>query len=267
MPSIARTLLLTVQAASFLALTGFSPATTNALASPLVSSSPAGSANSPRSLLAARDVSKHTDVELITRMPISPAVSTPQQRATNTTQIVEKLAAAHDKMQGNALAMKSLAKQGRDRARSGPRARAVSAEDTAFQQQCVSELQDYQTNLDAFQQLLVLLGLNAVCGCPLTLDKGLACYDPQNDVDKILKGTVNLNKDVLGATADLVNSNPLLKALLGPLVDAIKCLLDEVLDAVENLADCVLMITTKLLVAAGLQSLLQALCPLGLCLL
>ncbi|KAF7339462.1 hypothetical protein MSAN_02160500 [Mycena sanguinolenta] len=269
MPSIARTLLLAVYAVSFLALTGISPATTTALASPLVASLPAVSANSPRSLLAARVVSKHTDAELVARMPTSPAVSTTRQpkSTTNTTHTVKQLDAVYGKMQGNAAAMKSLATQARARAKSGAHARSAPAEDDAFQQQCVSELDDYRTNLDAFQQLLVLLGLNAVCGCPLTLDEGLACYDPQNDVDKILKGVVNVHKCILENTAILVNSNPLLKALLGPIVDALKCLVDEILDAVENLVDCILRITTKVLVLAGLQGLLQALCPLGLCLL
>ncbi|KAJ6519831.1 hypothetical protein C8R45DRAFT_37663 [Mycena sanguinolenta] len=269
MPSIARTILLAVYAVSFLALTGISPATTTALASPLVASSPAVSANSPRSLLTVRVVSKHADADLVARIPTSPTVATtqPPKSTTNTTQVVKQLGALHNKMQANAVAMKSLAKQARTRASSGARARSVPAEDDAFQQQCTSELDDYRTNLDAFQQLLVLLGLNAVCGCPLALDKGLACYDPENDVDTLLKGTVNLNKEILGATADLIDSNPLLKALLGPIVDALKCLLDEVLDAVENLADCILTITTKVLILAGLQGLLQALCPLGLCLL
>ncbi|KAJ7900361.1 hypothetical protein B0H14DRAFT_3767097 [Mycena olivaceomarginata] len=76
MSSIARAILVAVHAASFLALTSISPATT-ALASPLQASSPV---NSSSSLLAARVVSKHTNTELVARIPISSPAALPLQQ-------------------------------------------------------------------------------------------------------------------------------------------------------------------------------------------
>ncbi|KAK7064223.1 hypothetical protein R3P38DRAFT_2823121 [Favolaschia claudopus] len=254
MPSVACTILLAIQAASFLALGGFSPASTVALASPVSSPFPA---NSPTSLLGAR-VNRRADAKLLSRLSnVSPAASRPPQHGSsaNTTQLVEKLRASHDKLQANAATMKKLASRSHPRSNYG--------DNTAFQQECVSGMNAYKTNFGEFQGTLIILG---------GLDKGLACYDHLDDVETLVKDVVNLHKDTLSYANNLVESIPLLAGLLEPALYEIKCLVDELLDATENFVDCVLNITINFLVTLlpALQPLLQALCDLGtglLCLL
>ena len=87
-------------------------------------------------------------------------------------------------------------------------------------------------------------------------DKGLANYDPDNGLEKLLKDVVNLNKDTLSAVSEIVYEIPLLGPLLGPskcphiptgvpaysppgtsVVVELKCIIDEVLNAIENTVD------------------------------
>lgn len=75
-----------------------------------------------------------------------------------------------------------------------------------FQRNCVSQASEYQINLLGLERLLAQLGAN----------KGLANYDRNNDVQVILKRTVNLNKDTLSALAAIIDNIPGLGPLLGP---------------------------------------------------
>ncbi|OCH96169.1 hypothetical protein OBBRIDRAFT_368030 [Obba rivulosa] len=109
-----------------------------------------------------------------------------------------------------------------------------------FQQQTVSTLTAYSSNLKSFQGLLAFLAA----------DKGLANYDKSNQLETTLKNAVNTTKNVLSSISDMINADPTLGPLIGPLVYAIKCIIDEILDAVENLTDGILN---------DLQPLLQAL--------
>jgi hypothetical protein len=47
-------------------------------------------------------------------------------------------------------------------------------------------------------------------------NKGLENYDSTNDLETLLKNTVNLNKDALNTIADIVANIPVLGPLLGP---------------------------------------------------
>jgi hypothetical protein len=47
-------------------------------------------------------------------------------------------------------------------------------------------------------------------------DKGLTNYDDTNDLESLLKDTVNLNKNVLSAVDVAVYNLPLLGHILGP---------------------------------------------------
>ena len=86
-------------------------------------------------------------------------------------------------------------------------------------------------------------------------DKGLANYDDTNDLETLLKNTVDLNKNVLSAVDVAVYNLPVLGPILGPsasqcplrrrvlklpfiaVVYDIKCLIDGILDVVENFTD------------------------------
>ncbi|KAJ7900360.1 hypothetical protein B0H14DRAFT_3852781 [Mycena olivaceomarginata] len=246
MPSIARVLFV----ASFLALTGFSPTTTTALASPLQASSPLIHANSPSSLVAARVVGKHTDIELVARLPISsPTVSALQQRgsSTNSTYLVHQLQVHHDKMKLNADKMHKYAAQ----------KRARSVDDAAFQAGCTTELTDFHNNFGGFYNILCLLNEIAVC-CPnIGVGKGRDCYDDSSVTEQLLKDVVDYTKVTLTATRTLVAGIPVLGPLLDPIVEDIKCIVDYLLDLTEDLVDCLINITNELL-----RPLLASLSPL-----
>lgn len=47
-------------------------------------------------------------------------------------------------------------------------------------------------------------------------DKGLANYDDTNDLETLLKNTVDLNKNVLNAVDTAVYNLPILGPILGP---------------------------------------------------
>ncbi|KAJ7786324.1 hypothetical protein B0H16DRAFT_27390 [Mycena metata] len=249
MPSIARAILLAVHAASFLALTGLSPATTNALASPLAS--PAFPPNSPSSLLAARVVTKHTDADLVARAPATtPAAAARNQTASDHVKSIGNLSV---KMKGNAANMKRYAAQAKSK-------RTRDASDLAFQQLCTTEMTRYHDNFEDFRGILVLV----------PDDAGLLCYDRTDDLETYLKDIVNAHKEVVAATVAIVDGIPVLGPILAPLMEQIKCLVDEVLDIVENYLDCLLAIVGPIIQALGLgpvaKSLTDLLCSLGLCL-
>ncbi|KAJ7487611.1 hypothetical protein B0H11DRAFT_2014096 [Mycena galericulata] len=242
MPSIARAILLAVHVSFFLALTGFSPATISALASPLPDHSPAVSSNSPSSLLAVRVLSKHTDAELAARTPaVSPAASAPVQQGKS----FESLHQSSEKTAKAANHMQELA----------ARSKSVDPNNEAFRQECVQGMNDYTTSFREFQTSFVPA---------ITSDKGLANYDPTSPLQVIVKIVVNAHKDLLSAVTALVYNLPILGPILGPIVYQIKCIVDALLDATEDLTDAILNIIAPLLQALGLGSLLPLLQDLGL---
>ncbi|KAJ7615298.1 hypothetical protein DFH06DRAFT_1108173 [Mycena polygramma] len=247
MPSIARAILLAVQAASFLALTGISPATITALASPL-----SGPANASPSSLAARYLSKRIDAELVPRASTThlPAASAPpqQSRPANSSASFQQLSRSRDGMRADANNMQRIAKLAKH-----PRARSTQHQAPDLQQQSVSCLRSYQSNLCAFQAALT------------GLDKGEACLDEKDAYEELLKGVVNANKELLEATVMITDAIPVLGPVLGPILYDIKCLVIELLDAVENLVDCLVNITLQFLNQL-LPALSPLLCALGLCL-
>ncbi|KAJ7092740.1 hypothetical protein C8R44DRAFT_750239 [Mycena epipterygia] len=247
MPSIARAILLALHASTLLALTGLSPATINALASPLPGSSLAVPANSPSSLLAARVISKHTDAGLTARAhAIAPAASIPlQQRQSSAAS--EQLREVSKSARANADTMKALRAQ----------ASSVQPGDREFQQKCATALTSYKTTFARYQSALEDLSTGA----------GLTCYDRADDVETLIKAIINYHKEILACTTDLVNALPLLGPILGPIVYDIKCLVEELLDATEVLTDCILNLIAPLLQALGLSAVTDLLCSIGLCLL
>jgi len=110
-----------------------------------------------------------------------------------------------------------------DYAEQGP----SSENDKSYQQKCATALSNFHTGLAGAQSILAELGR----------DRGLANYDPDNDLETKLKHLVNLNKDALEAATIIVYKTPVLGSILGPIVGDIKCILDLVLDTIENLTD------------------------------
>lgn len=126
-----------------------------------------------------------------------------------------------------------------------------------FHQQAATELTSFHSNILGLQDILSQLGA----------DKGLANYDRTDDLETLLKNTVNLNKSALSSVDTIVYNLPLVGKTLGPskcpyaalyapvlmvisVVYDIKCVVDDVLNFVENTTDGLLN---------GLQPLLQPL--------
>ncbi|KAJ7169891.1 hypothetical protein C8R46DRAFT_1265700 [Mycena filopes] len=218
MPSIARAIFLAVHAASFLALTGLSPATTNALASPLSRAFPA---NSPSSLLA-RVVTKHTDADFVARAP----ATTPAARNQSASEYTARMGVLHDKMGRNAANMKRYAAQAKSK-------RTRDANELAYQQLCTTEVTHYNKNFADFRGLLVLI----------PDDAGLLCYDRDDSLETYLKDIVNYKQN---------HALPILGPLLAPLMYALKCTTEDILDVVENFTDCLLATIGPILQALGL---------------
>lgn len=82
----------------------------------------------------------------------------------------------------------------------------IDNDDLDFQQQYTSTLSDFNDNVQAFQAALA----NAAS------DKGLANYDKQNDLEKLLKEIVNAHKNVLSCIDKVVENIPGLGPVLGP---------------------------------------------------
>ncbi|KZT02727.1 uncharacterized protein LAESUDRAFT_661393 [Laetiporus sulphureus 93-53] len=105
--------------------------------------------------------------------------------------------------------------------------RAANAD---FSEQYLTELSSFNTNFRGFQSVLAALAA----------DKGLANYNKNDQLETLLKATVNAVKDILGDTYEAIESIPGIGPLLGPTVYDIKCIIDEVLDATENLTDAII---------------------------
>ncbi|KAI0655075.1 hypothetical protein C8Q70DRAFT_924100 [Cubamyces menziesii] len=125
--------------------------------------------------------------------------------------------------------------------------------DADFNQRVLTEFTGFQDGLSSVQSILVELGA----------DRGLANYDPNDELETLLKNIVNLVKDTLKTVDNLVYQVPLLGPLLGPIVYQVKCILDETLDAVENLTDALLNALQPLLVDVIGQAVTAA-CSYGL---
>ncbi|KIY52743.1 hypothetical protein FISHEDRAFT_69557 [Fistulina hepatica ATCC 64428] len=123
----------------------------------------------------------------------------------------------YDSATSSAATLKTLASQ----------SSSASAEDKAFQQQCQDALTDYSLGLGGIQAVLQQLGAG----------KGEEYEDRTNDLETLLKNTVNMNKDILNDTTKIVTNIPVLGPLLAPILFVIKCDLELLLDAVENLTD------------------------------
>lgn len=75
-----------------------------------------------------------------------------------------------------------------------------------FQQQYASALSDFSGNLGGFQAAFT----------KASTGKGLENYDRTNDLETLLKNTVNLNKQALQSTYETVNALPVVGPILGP---------------------------------------------------
>ncbi|KAF5370214.1 hypothetical protein D9615_010067 [Tricholomella constricta] len=117
--------------------------------------------------------------------------------------------------------------------------------DPDFQKKCVTQLNSFHANV--LGQQAALSALDAEKRKP---GKGLDNYDHTNDIETLIKNTVNLNKNTLNAVHVLVNNLPILGPILGPIVYDIKCFLDDILNFSENFLDATIN---------GLQPLLKGL--------
>jgi len=117
------------------------------------------------------------------------------------------------------------------------RSSTIGENDYDFQHACATGLTGFHINLLSFQSTLSSLNAN----------RGLANYDPNNQLETLLKNMINLNKSVLGYTTVLVYNIPVLGSILGPIVYELKCILEDVLDTVESLSDALLNILQPLL--------------------
>lgn len=91
------------------------------------------------------------------------------------------------------------------------RSASVDDNDTAFQRDCVAALTGFNTNMDNFKTALV-----DVTSASGPSDKGLANYDNTNDLETLLKEAINLHKDVLKATYQLIKALPIVGPILAP---------------------------------------------------
>jgi len=193
--------------------------------------------------------STHTELESSTHpAPIATSATSPEPRDVGPSEHISQLTTYSRAVRQNSDNLRSYAAQSASR----------PEDDAVFQQRCVSELTSFHSNMRGYSTALTdLFSDNG-------LQKGLANYDPDNNVETMMKDVVNANKDMLNAMTVLVNNIPGLGPILGPIVYEIKCIIDEILDATENLTDGLLN---------GLYPLLQpvitqaetVICTLGVC--
>ncbi|KAI0724551.1 hypothetical protein C8T65DRAFT_734167 [Cerioporus squamosus] len=124
----------------------------------------------------------------------------------------------------------------------------------------LASLLDSDPGLQAVQQLLETLHNLDVLD-DVGQQKGLANYDPNNQVETLVKNVVNAIKYFLNAFSDVFNDAPApLGQVLGRTVYLLKCIIDAVLDSTENVLDG----TINDGVIAELQALLAQLTKDGL---
>ncbi|KAF9569604.1 hypothetical protein CPC08DRAFT_771957 [Agrocybe pediades] len=107
---------------------------------------------------------------------------------------------------------------------------SVGNDDYDFQQQYVSGLSDFDSNMKNFQVALA----------QASSDKGLENYDRQNDLETLLKNVINANKMMLSSTDTVIYNIPGIGPVLGPIVYDVKCIIDALLDATEDMSDAII---------------------------
>lgn len=80
------------------------------------------------------------------------------------------------------------------------------AANSGYNQQYGNELSSFSTNFRDFQSVLA----------ELAADKGLANYDKNDELETLLKDTINAVKYILGDTYELVEGIPGIGPLIGP---------------------------------------------------
>ncbi|EPQ60809.1 hypothetical protein GLOTRDRAFT_124558 [Gloeophyllum trabeum ATCC 11539] len=172
--------------------------------------------------------STHTELErALQTAPLPSHAASPEARDVNVVNVLGDLNLLNNyylAAQGNSENLRKYAAQSASR----------SEDDGTFQRQCASELTSFHTNMQGYYTVLARIASDK------GLDKGLANYDRQNDLETSLKDVVNLNKDTLQGVTVLVYNIPSLGPVLGPIVYEVKCLVDAVLDATENLTDAII---------------------------
>ncbi|KAI0257619.1 hypothetical protein BJV78DRAFT_1115668 [Lactifluus subvellereus] len=99
-----------------------------------------------------------------------------------------------------------------------------------FTRECTSELTAFHTNSRGFKTTFD----------QLSAGKGLAFYDRHSSIETLLKGIIDLHKAILSYTTEILDCDPELGPIFGPIIYDIKCILDEFLDATENITDALL---------------------------
>ncbi|KDR80125.1 hypothetical protein GALMADRAFT_265308 [Galerina marginata CBS 339.88] len=103
----------------------------------------------------------------------------------------------------------------------------VDSDDYDFQQDYVSSLSDFNTNVQGYEEAYA----------QAKSDKGLANYDKQNDLETLAKQIVDAHKVMLDSTARAVDNIPGLGPALAPIVYETKCIIIAILDLTEDLTD------------------------------
>ncbi|KAG5652099.1 hypothetical protein H0H81_006319 [Sphagnurus paluster] len=108
--------------------------------------------------------------------------------------------------------------------------------DPEFEAKCVTQLNSFRTNI--LGQQAALSAIEADKRRPG--GKGLENYDRTNDIETMIKETVNLTKNTLSAVSVLVNNVPIIGPIVGPILYDVKCFLDDILNFTENFLDATL---------------------------
>ncbi|GBE78201.1 predicted protein [Sparassis crispa] len=232
MPSVIRAICLAFHASAVALLAGTPFVTTSVLGSPLPTPLPLVASFADyvqRSDLVARLQDMSIPVHDYTVSGTKLATSTSERRQTADTSILDNLNLLgnyYSQINENAAQMNTLVGQS-----------SQQGGNADYQQQCISTLSAFHTNLLGFQSTLDALAA----------DKGLENYDQNDELETLLKEIVNPTKYTLSDVYELVANDPTLGPLLGPIVYEVKCILDEVLDAVENLTDAIINAVQPLL--------------------
>jgi len=242
MPSVIHTILLALHATAFTAL---SQTAIYAVASPLPTQYPPlvlSPGNASRSLPPSMRIVRHpTSLSVASTSHAGNAEGDPYS------QFVDYYQAARE----NSRNIKKLAAQ----------SASVKANDREFQKRYVAQLNSFHTNV--LGQQAALSALSAEKRKP---GNGLANYDSSNNVETLIKDTINVNKDTLKAVSVLVNNLPIVGPILGPIVYDMKCFLDDILNFCEDFLDATINDTQPLL-RALLGSTPTATCTSGVTLL
>ncbi|KAH9898403.1 hypothetical protein C8Q73DRAFT_400497 [Cubamyces lactineus] len=256
MPALSRAVLLGLKAAALVSLVGPPLAPSPALASPIPLPAPlmphiADYAAQPPARTNATAMPQAESIMLGKRNNIVVVSHTAPERSslasryqdtdTNVMNNVNILGNMYNIMSDHSSELKQLA------------ANPPAGGDPDFNQRVLTEFTGFQNSLSSVQSILAELGA----------DRGLANYDPEDELETLLKNIVNTVKDTLKAVDNLVFQVPVLGPVLGPIVYQVKCILDETLDAVENLTDALLNALKPLLLDVIGQAVTAA-CSYGL---